>query len=426
MSLSVMVVDDDEFVRGTLTRQLTGLGATRVAVASDGNEAARVLREQGPFDLILLDLMMPGADGIEFLRCLSANHDGADLILTSSLDRKLLETAESLARAHALHVLGVLPKPVRSGAIGELLAKRCERIAKRHALAPITPERLSAAMKAGHVVPYFQPKVCARTGEPRSLEALARWEDPLEGLISPARFIATADRHGLMDELTAHISQRAIAAVGRWSEEGLHTNLEINLSALSLEGVDLPDRMIAMARRHGVDPDRVTFEITESALIGHLSQSLDTLTRLRMKGFHLAVDDFGTGYSTLTQLKLLPLSELKIDLSFVSRATTDPDARMIVESCVALARQFGLITVAEGVEDAATAELLKNMGATLLQGFLYSKALPAEQLREWWLERVRQPAGTVGAGGGPRAGRARPVGLGSLLSPAGRRSSPRR
>ncbi|TDU28397.1 EAL domain-containing protein (putative c-di-GMP-specific phosphodiesterase class I) [Panacagrimonas perspica] len=388
MSISAMVVDDDEFVRGTLSRQMSGLGVTRIAAAGDGDEASRILHDQGPFDVILLDLMMPGTDGIEFLRRLAKSHDRADLILTSSLDRKVLETAESLARAHSLHVLGALSKPIRSSALGELLAKRSGRLGNRHAALPITVERLKAALKAGHVVPYFQPKVCSRTGAVRSVEALARWEDPVEGLISPARFLPLADRHGLIDELTVQISTQAFETVGAWREQGLQTDLEINLSALSLEGVELPDRMIALAGRHGVDPDRVIFEITESALIGNLSQSLDTLTRLRLKGFHLAVDDFGTGYSTLTQLKMLPLSELKIDQSFVSHAAGDSEVRAIVESCIALAGQFGLITVAEGVEDDATAGLMKELGATLLQGFRFTCALPATLLQNWWKERL--------------------------------------
>ena len=383
MTLSAMVVDDDEFVRGVLSRQMSALGASRVAVAGDGGEAARVLRDQGPFDIILLDLMMPGVDGIEFLRSLASSREPADLILTSSLDRKLLETAESLAQAHALKVLGILPKPVRSSAIGELLARRHAALATRFAAMPVTVERLTAALRSGAVVPHFQPKICTRTGEVRSVEALARWDDPVEGRISPARFIPVADRHGLIDDLTASLSDQAFAALDRWAGQGFHPDLEINVSALSLEKIELPDRMWGLAQRHGVDPSRVTFEITESALVGHLSQSLDTLMRLRMKGFHLAVDDFGTGYATLTQLKLLPLSELKIDLSFVSRAGRDPEARAIVESCVALAQQFGLVSVAEGVEDGDTAQLLRGMGATMLQGFLYSPALPQAQLLEW-------------------------------------------
>lgn len=383
MTLSAMVVDDDELVRGVLRRQMTALGASRVSVASDGGDAERVMREEGPFDVILLDLMMPGVDGIEFLRSLARCREPADLILTSSLDPKLLRTAESLAQAHSLKVLGILPKPVRTSAIGELLARRSASLAPRFNATPVTVERLTAALRAGHVTPHFQPKLCARTGEVKSVEALARWEDPVEGNISPARFIAVAERHGLIDELTVRIAEQSLRVLGRWSAESFRPDLEVNVSAISLERIEMPDQMAQLAQRHDVDPSRVTFEITESALVGHLSQSLDTLTRLRMKGFHLAVDDFGTGYATLSQLKMLPLSELKIDHSFVSRAVGDPEARAIVDSCVALAQQFGLITVAEGVEDQATAELLRRLGTTLLQGFAYSPALPERQLLEW-------------------------------------------
>lgn len=383
MTLSAMVVDDDEFVRGVLSRQMATLGVSRVAVAGDGGEAERLLRDQGPFDVILLDLMMPGVDGIEFLRSLARTRDPADLILTSSLDPKLLRTAESLAQAHALKVLGILSKPVRTSALGELLARRNASLATRFCAAPVTVERLAAALHEGHLMPYFQPKLCARTGLVKSVEALARWNDPQEGPISPTRFVAVAERHGLIDKMTMCLAEQAMGTLSRWAGDGFHPDLAINLSALSLERIELPDQMAQLAHRHDVDPSRVTFEITESALVGHLSQSLDTLMRLRMKGFHLAVDDFGTGYATLTQLKLLPLSELKIDHSFVSRAVRDPEARDIVESCVALAQQFGLVSVAEGIEDAETAELLRGLGATLLQGFAYSPALPERELLEW-------------------------------------------
>jgi EAL domain-containing protein (putative c-di-GMP-specific phosphodiesterase class I)/ActR/RegA family two-component response regulator len=388
MTLSAMVVDDDELVRGVLRRQMSTLGASPVAVARDGGEAERVLREQGPFDVILLDLMMPGVDGIEFLRSLARNKEAPDLILTSSLDPKLLRTAESLAHAHSLKVLGVLPKPIRTSAIGELLARRNPSFAHGFTVSPVTVERLTTALRAGHVMPQFQPKVCARTGVVKSVEALARWQDPQEGNISPARFIPVAERHHLIDELTMRQAEQSLRVLGRWSAEGFHPDLELNVSALSLERVEMPDQMARLALRHDVDPSRVTFEITESALIGHLSQSLDTLTRLRMKGFHLAVDDFGTGYATLSQLKMLPLSELKIDQSFVSRAVRDAETRAIVESCVALAQQFGLVSVAEGVEDADTASLLREMGATLLQGFLYSPALTESQMLQWWRGRA--------------------------------------
>lgn len=386
MGFSALAVDDDEFIRQVTARHLRTLGASRIDTASDGEEAVKVMLENGPFDVILLDLMMPRSDGIQFLRYLADTHDRADLILTSSADRKLLDTVESLARAHALSVLGVLPKPARCEAIGELMARHRPASTRRGPVEAVSAERLAAALAAGHIVPYFEPKLCARTGALRAVEALARWEDGAEGLISPARFIAVAEGAELIDEMTLRISARSFEVLRHWEGRGLRLDLAINLSAQSLDRVDLPDRMMALATRHGLAPERVTFEITESVLIGRLTRSLDSLARLRLNGFHLAIDDFGTGYSTLTQLKLLPLSELKIDQSFVSRATIDPEALAIVESCIGLAQQFGLVSVAEGVEDEATAGLLRDLGVTLLQGYLYSRPMPPDQMLQWGLD----------------------------------------
>lgn len=391
MDFSVMVVDDDEFVRDVIGRQIKALGASRVASAADGRQAEEVLRREGPFDLIMLDLMMPGTDGIQFLRHLSETHAEADLILISSATRKVLETAEFLAKEHYLRVLGVLSKPVASSAISELLGRRSPRRAKRDADASISADRLSAAIDAGHIVPYFQPKLCAKTLALRSVEVLARWDDPGKGMISPARFVSAAEHFGLVDKMTFSIAEQAFAVLEQWREHGLNPDVEINLSAHSLQRTDYPDRLVEIAARYGISCDRVTLEITESALMSHLSKSLDTLTRLRLKDFHLAIDDFGTGFSTFTQLKLLPLSELKVDQSFVARAVADPEARAIVESCIGLAQQFGLASVAEGVEDEQTADLVRNLGVTLLQGFWISKALPPDKLHEWWLVHLGRP-----------------------------------
>ena len=389
MGFSALVVDDDEFIRQVTARQLMTLGASHVASASDGEEAARVVRENGPFDVILLDLMMPGSDGVQFLRYLADTRCPADLIITSSADRKLLDTVESLAHAHSLSVLGVLAKPARSEAIRDLMARHRRPAARSQPVEAVSAERLAAAVASGHIVPYFQPKLCARTGALRAVEALARWEDAAEGLILPARFIAVAEGDELIDEMTLRISARSFEVLRHWESQGLRLDLAINLSAHSLDRIDLPDRMMALASHHGVAPERVTFEITESVLIGRVTRSLDSLIRLRLKGFHLAIDDFGTGYSTLTQLKLLPLSELKIDQSFVARSTVDPEARAIVESCVGLAQQIGLASVAEGVGDEATATLLRDLGTTLLQGYLYSRPLPHDQMLRWGLDHQR-------------------------------------
>lgn len=386
----VMVVDDDEFVRDALVKQITALGAHRVVAAADGHDAMQKLLGQGPFDLIFVDLQMPGSDGIEFLRSLAQRGDSTDLILTSGLDRKTLKTAESLAQAYALNVLGVLEKPIRSSAISRLLSKPAGKRASTKVAHPeLSIGELSDALESGRLIPHYQPKVCALSGAPRSVEALARLRIPGRGLVMPEQFIPTAERCDLIDALTYTISAQAFADMAHWAARGVCPDMEINISAASLDDTDLPDRMLELAEQHLIEPSRVTFEMTESALIGSVAKTLDTLTRLRLKGFHLAGDDFGTRYSTFAQLKLLPLTELKVDISFVSRAVADPEARAIVESCLGLAQQFGLTTVAEGVEDEATAILMREMGANLLQGYWFSKPLSAQDLQTWWLDRCK-------------------------------------
>ena len=247
-------------------------------------------------------------------------------------------------------------------------------------------------MRDGHVQPFFQPKICARTEAVLSVEALARWLDPVEGLVMPGAFIAVAEQHGMIDALTRQIAGQAFAQLHRWREQGFAPTLQVNLSALSLNRTQTADEMRQLAGEHGIEPAVVTFEITESSLIDHPALALDTLMRLRMMGFRIAVDDFGVGYSSFARLKQLPLSELKIDMAFVARALVDAEARAIVESCVELAIRFGLVSVAEGVEDLATAEYLKGLGVTMLQGNFYLPAQPADALLQWWRDRPQRAA----------------------------------
>lgn len=387
MGLSALVVDDDEFVRGTLSQQLSQLGVSHIATAGDGAAAACLLDAKRPFDVILLDLMMPGVDGVQFLRQMGEAHVPSSLIITSSVDQKLLQTVESLALAHGLHVLGTARKPITPSSLRQLLNRLGTATPIHPSMQGLNTAQVAAALANGRVRPHFQPKVDAHSGQVLSVEALARWIEPDGSVIMPGQFIAVAEAHGLIDELTQVIARGAFATLAQWQAEGLSPGLEINLSARSLGALAFPDEMFALTQEFGLDPAHITFELTESALVDDPARSLDTLTRLRLKGFHLAVDDFGTGYATFSQLKALPLSELKIDSSFVGRAHADAEARVIVESCVELAQNFKLISVAEGVEDEDTAAFLRGLNVDLLQGYLYSRPLPAEQLYRWWRAR---------------------------------------
>jgi EAL domain-containing protein (putative c-di-GMP-specific phosphodiesterase class I) len=250
---------------------------------------------------------------------------------------------------------------------------------------PDDPElatRLEAAIAAGALSLEYQPKIALATGALAGVEALARWRDPQIGPIPPVRFVAIAERHGLIDGLTEWLLRTALAQWSSWEREGHQVRLAVNVSALSLRDPALPDRLERLCAREGVPCDFLTIEITESAT-QQLVQLLDTLTRIRLKGMGMALDDFGTGYSSLLQLRQLPYSELKIDQAFVRDATASRESRLIIKALIDLAHGMGLSATAEGVEDIETLTLLREWGCDEAQGYLMSRPIAGPDLPAW-------------------------------------------
>jgi len=392
IAAAALVVDDDEFVRQVVVRQLKGLGYGRVLVAADGEAALRACRDQGPFRLMVTDLKMPGIDGVQLLREVAGLQPDMALILISSVDRKVLATVEDLTRARGLRLLGSLQKPVRADELRNLL-EQVARIApagiRRGDDGEPTEDELRVALLQGEIEVHVQPQLDARTRQLEGAEALARWRSPARGMVAPERFIALAERCGLIEPLSDRIFDLAIAAAADWRRQGLETRLSINLSSSSLSRLDLPERIVAACARHEWPSQRLQLEITETGVMDNVVQALDVLCRLRLRGFELAIDDFGTGSSSLTRLKRIPFNELKIDQSFVRIATHDSEARLIVESSINLARNLGLRTVAEGVETLADWQLLQSLGCELMQGYLIARPMPAAELPAWWAGRER-------------------------------------
>lgn len=387
---AALVVDDDAFVCRMLANQLASLGVTRVVTAADGEQACRALSTQGPFDVMTCDLQMPGTDGIELLREVNRIQPDLALILISGVDRKVLNSVEDLARARKLRLLGTIEKPVGLSALRTLLDQLNAPMRLRmvtQAKDEITVSELRAAIQNEEIDIYVQPQISASTGALVGAEALARWHSPRRGLIAPAGFIDFAERNGLIDELTDLICRKALAACANWHEQGLTIRISINISYSSLGHLDLPERITALCMLHGLAPQQVVIELTETCIMQNLVSSLDVLTRLRLRGIALAIDDFGTGHSSLTQLKRIPFNELKIDQTFVNVATRDAECRHIIESSIRLASDLGLRSVAEGVETAADTRLLRELGCDLLQGYFIAKPMPKGELVNW--ERAR-------------------------------------
>lgn len=384
-SKSVLVIDDDEFVRGVVTRQLQELGS-RVTTACDGVTAREALRRLGPFDIVVSDLKMPGADGVELLRDFAELQPSAGLVLMSSVDAKTMGAVEQLARARELRFLGSLPKPISSVTLKSLL-ERFDReeppTVHRKAPVEISADALRAAIAAEEIDVYIQPKVDLASGQLAGAEALARWIKPDGTVVAPAAFIGVAERAGLMDDLTDLVVRQALAACGRWQAQGLRTSIAINIPIASLDRLDLPDRIEAEAKRHGLKPDRIILEVTETGLLHDLARSLDVVTRLRLRGFRLAVDDFGVGYSSLERLKDFPFTELKLDRAFVDGAARDTGLRSIAESSIRLAHSLHLSTCAEGVETRADLDVMRALGCELVQGYFLCRPMPKGDLPAW-------------------------------------------
>lgn len=226
----------------------------------------------------------------------------------------------------------------------------------------------------------YQPKLNTMTGELVQVEALVRWIHPELGFISPEDFIFLAEQSGQIHELTTHILQRVAADARGWASKGLNIGVAINLSPMDLVCPDLTDHIAYTFAGWHQDMDRITLEVTESALMKDPQQAMATLKKLRDLGVTLSVDDFGTGYSSLSHLRNLPVQELKIDKSFVLKLDTEPQDQLIVKSTIEMAHGLGLKVVAEGIENLKAWHLLRNWGCDLGQGFYLSRPVAAEDL----------------------------------------------
>ncbi|MEY2248834.1 putative bifunctional diguanylate cyclase/phosphodiesterase [Streptomyces sp. BF23-18] len=255
-----------------------------------------------------------------------------------------------------------------------------------------TPDRLGLlgdlrrALDTGDVELHYQPKV-RFDGQVAGLEALVRWVHPERGKVPPDEFIAIAESSGLMPHLTEYVLETALGQVARWRAQGLYVPVAVNVSPRDVHTPGFAGAVAARLARHGVPAAALQLEITEHVLLEDPQRAADTLAALTGHGVKMSLDDFGTGYSSLVHLRRLPVSELKIDRSFVARLAVDTEDAEIVRCTVDLAHSLGLLVVAEGVEDDETWERLRDLGCDAVQGWLVAAAMPPEEATAWLLAR---------------------------------------
>jgi diguanylate cyclase (GGDEF)-like protein len=247
---------------------------------------------------------------------------------------------------------------------------------------------LAGEAGGGQLALHYQPKVAADVGDVTGVEALLRWQHPQRGAISPGVFIPVAERFGLIMPLGDWVIAEACRQIAAWRSAGLQMRVAINLSVQQLRQPDaLLRRFEEALTAHQVHARQLICEITESVAMDDAATTERTLQRLGELGLALSIDDFGTGYSSLAYLRRMPVSQLKIDRSFVQDLETSADARAIVKAVIELAHALGLNVVAEGVETAGQAAVLRGDGCDELQGFLFARPMPEQALTDWALSR---------------------------------------
>lgn len=383
----ILVVDDD-LVQGAVISSVCGrLGYKVVCVTSYQAAADQIV--QGEFDFITIDLSLGDRDGIELLRLIAAEGRAPRVIVISGCDQRILNASVRMAHAAGIVDAVSLPKPIDLVSLREALGldkgtKTTPDIQTRQHARPIEEGELSHGIDNDEIYPVFQPKIELATGRVVGCEALARWGSPSLGVVGPDLFIPLAERSGLIKPITMRMLHESLRMARQFDEADPSFVVAVNLSATLLSDTSIPEEIERMLEGVGVSPRALTIEVTESTAMTDVARAMDVLLRLRIKGVGLSIDDFGTGYSSLAVLARMPFNELKIDRSFVRDCLVDADMWKVVSASVAIAHQYNMKVVAEGIEDADTWSALNGLGCDIGQGFKFSRGLTRDAFLAWY------------------------------------------
>lgn len=400
----LLILDDDPLTGQTISN-IAILSSVETRYTDDPLEFFRIIQDWQP-DFIAIDLVMPRMDGVQVMVELARLNCNADIIISSGVGGRVLDAAARSATEHGLNIVGILAKPFSSARLRELLNRKTSvpavAIGGKNSSATdadisyIPSHELADAISHGEIFVVYQPKINCRTGLLAGFEVLARWHHPVRGFIGPDQFIPLAEQSGLIDALTESVMLQALRwytslpnSLGAGPEYDYlrrrlrELTLSVNISASSLGHLDLFERLDDYCQSMGISPERVIFELTETCAMEDPVSSLDILTRLRMKGFHLSIDDFGTGFSSMLQLARLPFSEIKIDKSFVMTAAESKESRTVIKTIIDLGHGLGLYTSAEGIESKETLEYLRGIGCDLAQGYAIARPMEGDSVLNW-------------------------------------------
>ncbi|MBB3122278.1 EAL domain-containing response regulator [Pseudoduganella violacea] len=385
-ALHFLVAEGEPVQRELLAGMLRHMGAVRVSTVADGQTALNMLEgSEPPIDIALLDLALPGMDGLELIRRLSDADSAAGLIVVGSQSSDLLFCVETMALAYGVNLLGALGKPLSSTRLQPLIANYTTPVAtaKPVNLPSFSFADVGRGLQAREFDPFFQPKIELETGQLKGLEMFARWRHPQHGVLGPAAFVGVLEENRRIDFLDWSMIEKSVAACRALHDQNIPISFSVNVDPTTLAHPQFIPQMTACLERHRILADYITFEITESAVLSTNAHFLERLLRLRMLGFGLAIDDYGTARSNLQLLAAIPFSELKIDRSFVDGASRKRAIGTVLKSCLGLARSLDRHSCAVGVETRQDWDFLQGLGCTYAQGFYIASPMPVEEIPGW-------------------------------------------
>ncbi|WP_394212948.1 EAL domain-containing protein [Enterovibrio calviensis] len=391
----ILIVDDSTAILELIDGMLNDLGYKDVTRFSSSVDAIyEVRRFPAKYDIVLTDLNMPDIDGMGVIRELGNMSFKGGVCIISDLDIRIIELAAEVARQQHICLLGNVSKPINIDAL-QLILDRMDKIEERRFInfKKMSKKELLDCIMRHQVIPYYQPKLNPQNNRVESLEVLARIRLPGEtDAVLPGRFIPTAIKYDLMDLMTMQLAETTAKDMTKLAEIfGEKVKISINLSPQQLADLDIPNRLESLFEARGIDKTRVVLEITEEYAL-KTSEQMESLNRLRIRGYGLSMDDFGTGFTNIQQLRSLPFTEVKIDRTLINQIHQDPFSQVIVQSLAEITSSFDVDLVAEGIESFEDLDYLySRYPGILLQGFLICRPKPIESLNSWyrnWLKGV--------------------------------------
>ncbi|MBV7535019.1 EAL domain-containing response regulator [Duganella sp. sic0402] len=386
--LHFLVAEGDQVQRRALADILVHTGVGHITQAPDGHTALRHFSAgiTPAVDIAIIDLALPGMDALELIRRLGEARCKAGLIIVGAQSNAVLFSAETMAAAYGVNVLGAIGKPVIGGRLVALIQNYLPPGAAqgaREAALALSFDEVGKGLQNREFDPFFQPKIELESGQVKGLEMFARWRHPLHGVLGPASFMPALEAAKRVDFLDWTMIEKSVAACRSLHDQGVPISVSINVDQSTLAHPQFMEQIAACIARHRIMADYITFEMTESAVLSTEPHFLECLLRLRMAGFGLAIDDYGTGRSNLQLLARIPFSELKIDRSFVDGASKRSALGTVLRSCLSLARSLDRKSVAVGVETKQDWDFLQGLGCTYAQGYYIAKPMPVEEFPTW-------------------------------------------